>query len=221
MSDTNFINNVTLTDADWFNDLNRLHYTILGDPADADAARASLGFSGTGGTVATANLEDGAVTATKVATGFVVDRVIGTYATSADITTVVPVDDTIPQNTEGVQIISVTITPKSSTSRLRARFNGNVASSAGAGNAVICGLFCTPGPGGSDAIAARAISVPVTGYVFGIALEHEWVPGSTNQQTVTVRIGPNTGTIRLNGGTAARQLGGAQAATLIVEEIKA
>lgn len=33
MSDTLFVNGVTLTDADWFNDLNRLHYTILGDPA--------------------------------------------------------------------------------------------------------------------------------------------------------------------------------------------
>jgi hypothetical protein len=42
MADTNFINNVTLTDADWFNDLNRLHYTIFGDPADAAAAKAAM-----------------------------------------------------------------------------------------------------------------------------------------------------------------------------------
>lgn len=33
MADTTFVNNVTLTDADWFNDVNRLHYTILGDPS--------------------------------------------------------------------------------------------------------------------------------------------------------------------------------------------
>lgn len=43
MADTTFTNNVTLTDADWFNDLNRLHYTIFGDPADAAAVRSALG----------------------------------------------------------------------------------------------------------------------------------------------------------------------------------
>ncbi len=43
MSDTTFVNAVTLTDADWFNDVNRLHYTIFGDPANAAAALTSLG----------------------------------------------------------------------------------------------------------------------------------------------------------------------------------
>ena len=37
MADTTFTNSVTLTDAEWFNDLNRLHYTILGDPASLAA----------------------------------------------------------------------------------------------------------------------------------------------------------------------------------------
>jgi len=48
MSSTTFTNNVTLTDADWFNDLNRLHYTILGDPADAAAARTNLSAAASG-----------------------------------------------------------------------------------------------------------------------------------------------------------------------------
>lgn len=43
MADTTFTNNVTLTDADWFQDVNRLHYTILGDPADAADVRSALG----------------------------------------------------------------------------------------------------------------------------------------------------------------------------------
>ena len=48
MSDTNFTNGVTLTDADWFNDEDRLHYTIFGDPATAAAARTTfLTYSGT------------------------------------------------------------------------------------------------------------------------------------------------------------------------------
>jgi hypothetical protein len=42
MSDTSFTNGTTLTDADWFNDVNRLHYTILGDPANVAAVRTAL-----------------------------------------------------------------------------------------------------------------------------------------------------------------------------------
>ena len=42
MADTTFINSVTLSDEDWFNDLNRLHYTILGDPATLAAARKTI-----------------------------------------------------------------------------------------------------------------------------------------------------------------------------------
>lgn len=37
MTATVFVNGVTLTDDDWFNDLNRLHYTLLGDPATSTA----------------------------------------------------------------------------------------------------------------------------------------------------------------------------------------
>lgn len=42
MADTTFVNGTTLTDADWFNDVNRLHYTILGDPADVAAVKDTL-----------------------------------------------------------------------------------------------------------------------------------------------------------------------------------
>jgi hypothetical protein len=46
MATTEFTNNVTLTDADWFNDLDRLHYDILGDPADAAAVRTAISALG-------------------------------------------------------------------------------------------------------------------------------------------------------------------------------
>lgn len=47
MADTTFTNGVTLTDADWFNDLNRLHYTIFADPANLAAVRTTLAASDT------------------------------------------------------------------------------------------------------------------------------------------------------------------------------
>ena len=58
MADTTFVNNVTLTDSDWFNDLNRLHYTILGDPADASAVRNTLGIGPAFGLTLSNNTSD-------------------------------------------------------------------------------------------------------------------------------------------------------------------
>jgi hypothetical protein len=42
LADTTFTNGVTLSDADWFSDLNRLHYTIFEDPSNAANAWANL-----------------------------------------------------------------------------------------------------------------------------------------------------------------------------------
>ncbi len=50
MTTTVFVNGTTLSDADWFNDANRVIYDILGDPATAAAARTNLGVGPTLGT---------------------------------------------------------------------------------------------------------------------------------------------------------------------------
>ena len=42
MADTSYIDNTTVITADSMNDFNRLHYTILGDPADAAAVNNKL-----------------------------------------------------------------------------------------------------------------------------------------------------------------------------------
>jgi len=47
LTDTTFVNNVTLTDSDWFNDVNRLHYTIFGDPATKSIAGQAIFPAGT------------------------------------------------------------------------------------------------------------------------------------------------------------------------------
>jgi hypothetical protein len=44
MATTTFVNGVTLTDADWFNDADRVIYDILGDPADVAALCEAIGF---------------------------------------------------------------------------------------------------------------------------------------------------------------------------------
>lgn len=47
MADTTYTSGVTVISADTMNDLNRLHYTIFADPADAAAARTAIGLTKT------------------------------------------------------------------------------------------------------------------------------------------------------------------------------
>ena len=42
MADTTFVNGTTLTDEDWFNDVNRLHYTLFGDPTTTASVASAI-----------------------------------------------------------------------------------------------------------------------------------------------------------------------------------
>jgi len=57
MSSTNFADGITLTDDDWFNDLNRLHYVIFSDPTNLASAQAAFFSATVGGAVVFANLQ--------------------------------------------------------------------------------------------------------------------------------------------------------------------
>lgn len=151
--------------------------------------------------------------------GVVIDRAYAEYLTNADLSTALPVDDTKPQNTEGVQILSVSITPKSTTNRVRVR--------------VICWGSLTTAPANlgaglfrnstADALRAGASTIDVAGYVQPVILEFEDVPGATSSQTYNVRVGAHTGATpaRLNGWAGSRYFGGVGGATIVVEEIAA
>jgi len=147
--------------------------------------------------------------------GSIIQRTVGTYATSADLTAAIPVDDTLPLIGEGTQIISVSMTPRSTVNRFRARFSGFGANTA-AGNYTVASLHLN----GGSAVAvslheSRANNIPGP-----IAFEYEWAPGVTTSQTIAVRAGPSAGTSRMNGTGAGRLFGGAAICTLVVEEIR-
>ena len=134
------------------------------------------------------------------------------YTTNADITTVIPYDDTIPQSTEGVQILSVTINVPSATAEVFVFAQGTTSRTSGTSTGITA-LF----NGGANAIAASinyidAINAPAGCW----NIVHRYVPGASGNVTFTVRTGPDTGTIRLNGTTSARFLGGVAKATLYV-----
>lgn len=147
--------------------------------------------------------------------GTVVKSSYTEYVAYADITTAIPFDDTIPQISEGTQIISVSFTPTSSTNKLRFRFSG-MAQHSGGGN-IAAALF---GGGASNAIAATLAQAPANNAITSVNLSHEETSGTTSAKTFAVRVGPSaSGTIGFNG-DGTRKFGGVSKTTLIIEEIK-
>lgn len=155
--------------------------------------------------------------AARTALGFtaaIIDRAYAEYTTNADLTAAIPLDDTIPQVTEGTQILSAAITPKSTSSRIRIRFQCQFICSTTIN--VTAAAFVN---GAANAVRATYNTNPASAFAQQIILECEIAPASVAAQTVTIRVGPTSSTIRLNGSSSGRLLGGAMAATLILEEI--
>jgi hypothetical protein len=182
------------------------------------ASRAALGAGATGDAVFL-SASAAAARATLGFTSAVVDRAYAEYLTSADLTTLIPFDDTIPQVGEGTQILAASITPKSTTNRLRVRFEG-WGSPVDSGDLIAAALFLN---GGANAVAATASGIAISaGAIVGpILMEYEYVPGTTSAQAFTLRVGGTAGTVRMNGTSTARRFGGVSRCTLIVEEITA
>ena len=184
---------------------------------DAGFANKLIGYDGSGDPV---NITEGdgidvSSSVIKLAAGTLVDRAYTTYTANSDITALIPYDDTIPQVGEGTEILSVSITPKTTTNRIRIRFQGFCGGNASVGT-MSCALFIN---GAANAVQVSSTFNSTTDQPMNLVMEHEYVPGSTSAQTISVRVGPNGGTMRMNGTSGARRFGGAASATLVLEEI--
>ncbi len=130
-------------------------------------------------------------------------------------TTAIPADDTIPQNTEGDEYMTLAITPTKSTNKLKISvvFIGSPST----GGRVTVALF-------QDSTVnafAAAISNPGATEPVTIAFTHTMVAGTTSATTFKVRAGNTSGTLTFNGDAASRQLGGVLASSTIISEKKA
>ena len=145
--------------------------------------------------------------------------VTDTDATYTTCSTDLPVDNTVPQNTEGDEILSVAITPKQSTSTLRITFTAMVGvSTAGM---VGAGLFVDST---AAALNGTSVRVPSTAGTTLISLVHFVSAASTSSRTYKIRVGPDTGSpvsAFINGDNSGRLMGGSSIAVLQVEEILA
>lgn len=146
-------------------------------------------------------------------TGSVINSTISTYATNADLTTTIPLDDTVPTNTEGTEVLTASLTPSSASNKVRVRFTGYFGSATA--QTVIAALYIDTGA----AVRVAACFIAAGGTV-PLSLEYEHTPGDTSSHTYKLRVGGSAGTVRMNGSSSARFFGGTSGATLVAEEIK-
>lgn len=135
-------------------------------------------------------------------------------AVTTGITSVIPYDDTIPQNTEGTEWGTLAITPQSATNRLLIEVNLNY--SVGTGVQAIAALFQD-----STANALAAVNHNTNGNTAGgvLRMSHEMAAGTTSATTFKVRVGTYSGgTLVINGAAGARLFGGVYISSITITE---
>lgn len=129
-------------------------------------------------------------------------------------TTTVPLDDTIPQFTEGNNLMSCAITPLSATSKLLIMCNLMCSYSVAA---TIIASLSVDGTG--DALKTVAVNQATATGLVNISIIHMMTSGTTSALTYRVKVGGSTaGTITINGQSGARKFGGVAKSSIDIIE---
>lgn len=130
-------------------------------------------------------------------------------------TTTIPADNTIPQSTEGVEVINLSITPGSTSNFLIVMFSAFVANSGIDG--IGAALFRDSG---ANAIFAKGITIPTANHQGTMDFHCSLPVPSTSSQTYKVRIGPfGASTAHINRGSGGLVYGGVGQITMTIFEV--
>ena len=140
-----------------------------------------------------------------------VRRYYAEYTSVLATVAIIPVDDTVPLVSEGVQIISQSITVDSTSQYVRISVVLQV--SHNASNYYMAGCIFD----GSTCLRTNFISSPGTNFPETMSLLWEGTGLSAGSHTITVRVGSQGGTMTLNGWGAARLYGGSSACSLAID----
>lgn len=121
---------------------------------------------------------------------FLVQRVSTTIGSSVNTTAGIPLDNTIPQSSEGTALNdTVTITPKSASNKLRITVACMTSNTATATNVLALFQDAT-----ANALAATVTTIPTSNYNSNFLIIYEMAAGTTSSTTFKLRIGTNAGT---------------------------
>ena len=154
----------------------------------------------------------GAIVSDDLPAGTVLNAKFYESSTEFVITNVIPFDISVPQNGEGQQIISGSITPTKTTSKILGivSLNGD-----GDGESTVVAAFR-----GSVASAIDATWVKDIRYSSLVAFQFIDTPATTSSVTYTIRCGPGgAGTLYINRTDASSVLGGSNKISLTLLEI--
>lgn len=148
-------------------------------------------------------------------TSQVVKQVVTASTTSlASVTAVIPYDDTIPQNTEGTEILTCSITPTSASSSLAIMCEIHLG---GTGTDGIPGTLALFRDSTADAIDATGVYCPTQ--MESVGLQATVSATSTSATTFKLRLGVSSaGTINVNGTNTGRKYGGIAQSTIYIFE---
>ena len=190
----------------------------VNDSVSAKDGGSFAGNVGMGGTLAVT----GAVTlgtklaTTNLATGAVVQVVNVVTGASATGTTAFPTDDTIPQKTEGIEVMTLAITPTSASNKLFIQVTA-LGSVEAVNRYVVMALFQDDT---ANALSATATFESVSTGLIVTPLNHFMTAGTTSETTFKVRMGDNAGgTFTFNGDTGNRLFGGVANSSITITEI--
>jgi hypothetical protein len=127
--------------------------------------------------------------------------------------------NTIPQQTDGTEFLTATITPASASNKLLVEVQGSFAAS---GAVFVWSALFQDGAAG--AFAARLIGESAADYPMTFTIVGQLLAGTTVATTIKLRLGNiagNSAGIYLNGNSGGRLLGGAQRTTMTITEIAA
>ena len=162
---------------------------------------------------------EGGTGATSLALGKVVQVVNVQTGAVATGTTVMPLDDTIPQITEGNEFMTLAITPTSASNKLKIEVVCMLAQS-GTSTRLLAALF-------QDS-TADALAVGWSGRngtsddEAVLVFTHYMTSGTTSATTFKVRAGEGiAGTVTFNGRAGARMFGGVMASSITITEYTA
>lgn len=146
----------------------------------------------------------------------VLQQVSTDVAAVATGTTVMPMDDTIPQNTEGDEYMTLAITPLSASSNLIIDVVAHVTVATTAQH-IVGAIFQDTT---ANALGASAIYVTTVAQVLAMRFSVKVASGSTVARTFKFRAGPATGnTMTFNGAGGLRRLGGVISSSIRITEV--
>lgn len=159
----------------------------------------------------------GIIDSTTHAVHFITGQIVSAFSGAVDTTsTTIPLDDSIPQNTEGKEFLSLAITPLRSTSKLVIEVVVNVANSIA--STIMAALFQDST---ASALKAAWTYAPLADGPAQVTFRHVMAAGTTSATTFKVRAGGTGGTLTFNGAAGSRYLGGVMASSIVIREVLA